>query len=189
MLVSVSASQTWRVTLAPHPIRRLRLGRFSRQSVKDVGLLQSVEGHHPGNQVHLTKVLGFGRVGCQCPDLLSTQHFTPGEMDHSRPEEWWGLLTSAPLKPLLVGTKTVNGPKFCRGHEREPERRGRGGEKEDRRRRGGEEGREEEEEKGGQEEDISNKRTLDILKIKVPLEEDRCCMKTTSEVLKPAITG
>lgn len=77
-----------------------------------------------------------------------------------------GLLTSAPLKPLLVGTKTVNGPKFCRGHEREPERR-----------------------KGRQEEDRSTRRTLDILNIKVLLEEHRCCMKTTSEVLKLVITG
>lgn len=67
-------------------------------------------------------------------------------MDHSRPGEWVSLLTSVPLKPLLVGTKTVNGPKFCRGHEREPERRGGEGEKEDRRRRGAEEGGEEEEE-------------------------------------------
>lgn len=29
--------------------------------------------------------------------------------------------TDVPLKALLIGTKTVNGPKFCRGHEREPE--------------------------------------------------------------------
>lgn len=33
------------------------------------------------------------------------------------------------------------------------------------------------------------RRTLDILKIKVLLEEHRWCMKTTSEVLKLVITS
>lgn len=31
-----------------------------------------------------------------------------------------GVLTEVPLKPLLIGTKMVKGPKFCRGHETEP---------------------------------------------------------------------
>lgn len=46
----------------------------------------------------------------------------------------------------------------------------------------------EEEDRGGQEEDRSTRR-LDILKIKVLLEEHRYCIKTTSEVLKLVITG
>lgn len=64
----------------------------------------------------------------------------------------------------------------------------RGEEKEERKKTGG---REEERRKtsGRQEEGISTRRTLDILKIKVLLEEHRCCMKTTSEVLKLVITG
>lgn len=33
------------------------------------------------------------------------------------------VLTSVSLKPLLIGTKMVKGPKFCRGHEMEPKER------------------------------------------------------------------
>lgn len=56
-----------------HPLWYVRLSWFSGQSVKNVGFLQSVKGHHPGNQVHLTQVFGFGQVSCQSPHLVSTQ--------------------------------------------------------------------------------------------------------------------
>lgn len=54
-----------------HPLRCVGLSWFSCQSVKDVTFLQSVKGHHPGHQVHLTQVFSFGRVSCQSPHLVN----------------------------------------------------------------------------------------------------------------------